>query len=145
MLLLSMPQQVFSLLLIPAHYWVVQGGSNYSLFQSTNITKSIKKLYWNRDAPLEVGMKFTSNVGGYITGLRFYKGVGGKGTHIGNLWSINGTNLASATFIDETASGWQTVTFSSPVAITANTIYVVSYFSPNGDFVYTNHFLLLTF
>jgi hypothetical protein len=43
--------------------------------------------------------------------------------------------LASATFVNETASGWQTVTLSTPVAITANTIYVVSYFSPNGDFV----------
>ena len=85
-------------------------------------------------------MKFTSSVGGYITGLRFYKGVGGKGTHIGNLWSINGTNLASATFTNETSSGWQTVTLSSPVAITANTTYVVSYFSQNGDFVKTNFF-----
>ena len=47
--------------------------------------------------------------------------------HIGNLWSANGTLLASANFTGETASGWQQVNFSSPVAITAGTTYVASY------------------
>ena len=35
-----------------------------------------------------------------------------------------------ATFQGETASGWQEVPFTSPVAISANTTYVVSYSSP---------------
>src|SRR5262249_50549936 len=30
------------------------------------------------------------------------------------------------------ASGWQQVTFANAVAITANTMYVASYFAPNG-------------
>ena len=34
-----------------------------------------------------------------------------------------GTLLASATFTNETASGWQNVLFSSPVPITAGTTY----------------------
>src|SRR6202007_2549948 len=45
------------------------------------------------------------------------------------------TLLAQATFTSETASGWQQVLFSTPVAITANTGYVVSYHSP-GFFSY---------
>lgn len=113
-------------------------GTSYSLFQSITPSSSAINNLGTGTSPLEVGMKFNSNVGGYITGLRFYKGVGGKGTHIGNLWSSNGTNLASAVFTNETASGWQTVTLSSPVAITANTTYIVSYFSQNGDFVKTD-------
>ena len=36
------------------------------------------------------------------------------------------------TFAGETASGWQQASFSTPVAITANTTYVVSYQAPNG-------------
>ena len=114
------------------------GSSNYSIFQS--VTSPSPSSNYIGTAPLEVGMKFSSSVNGYISGLRYYKGVGAQGIHIGNLWTSNGTNLASATFTGETASGWQTVSFNSPVAITANTIYVVSYFSPNGDFVYTDHF-----
>jgi hypothetical protein len=38
-----------------------------------------------------------------------------------------GTLLASATSAMETASGWQTVMFTTPVTLTANTIYVASY------------------
>ena len=38
--------------------------------------------------PVEVGVKFTSqDSNGWITGVRFYKGAGNTGTHIGNLWT----------------------------------------------------------
>src|SRR5581483_6681009 len=43
----------------------------------------------------------------------------------------------TATFSGESASGWQQVLFSSPVAITANTTYVASYFAPNGHYAVT--------
>ena len=35
----------------------------------------------------ELGVKFTSDVAGYITGIRFYKGSGNTGTHVGHLWT----------------------------------------------------------
>jgi len=79
-----------------------------------------------------VGVKFTSGVPGYITGVRFYKGTTNTGTHLGNLWTSTGTLLATVTFTNETASGWQTAYFPSPVAITANTTYVISYHAPDG-------------
>ncbi len=89
---------------------------------------------------VELGMKFRSDVAGSVTGVRFFKGVGNTGTHVGNLWSASGTLLATATFSNETASGWQQVTFSSPVAIDANTTYVVSYLAPNGHYAADNDF-----
>ncbi len=67
---------------------------------------------------LEVGVKFQSAINGYITGIRFYKSSANTGTHIGNLWTATGQLLASATFTNETASGWQQVNFSQPVPIT---------------------------
>jgi hypothetical protein len=86
---------------------------------------------------VEVGVRFRSDVSGYITGIRFYKASLNTGTHIGNLWTNTGTLLKSATFTGETASGWQQVNFSSPVAITAGTTYVASYFAPAGHFSYS--------
>ena len=83
---------------------------------------------------VEVGMKFSSDTAGTITGVRFYKSAANKGTHVGNLWTAGGSLLASATFTGETASGWQSVTFSQPVSITANTTYVVSYYAPQGHY-----------
>ena len=49
------------------------------------------------------------------------------GTHVAHLWSSSGALLASATFANETPSGWQQVNFPAPVPITANTVYVGSY------------------
>jgi phosphodiesterase/alkaline phosphatase D-like protein len=84
--------------------------------------------------PIEVGMRFRATQNGVITGLRFYKGAANTGTHVGHLWTNTGTLLATATFVDETASGWQEVMFASPVAIVANTTYVASYFAPVGRY-----------
>ena len=39
----------------------------------------------------------------------------------------DGTLLATGTFSNETASGWQELDFSSPVPVTAGTTYVASY------------------
>ncbi|MCP6759285.1 MAG: DUF4082 domain-containing protein [Fischerella sp. CENA71] len=82
----------------------------------------------------ELGVKFRSQVNGSITGIRFYKGPQNTGTHVGTLWSSNGTQLARATFTNESASGWQQVNFSNPVAITANTTYVASYHTNVGRY-----------
>ena len=82
--------------------------------------------------PLTLGVRFRSDAGGSITGIRYYKGVGNIGTHIGVLYSNSGVLLAQATFQGETASGWQTVAFTTPVAISANTTYIAAYFSPSG-------------
>jgi hypothetical protein len=81
-----------------------------------------------------VGVKFTSELDGTVTGIRFYKAIANTGTHIGNLWSSSGTLLASATFTGETASGWQQVNFSTPVAISAKTTYIASYLAPKGHY-----------
>ena len=82
----------------------------------------------------EYGVRFRSDYDGYIRGIRFYKASTNTGTHIGNLWSNTGALLATANFSNETSSGWQEVTFSNPVAITANTTYVTSYFAPTGHY-----------
>src|SRR6185295_15565650 len=58
-------------------------------------------------SPTEVGVKFKSDISGYITALKFYKSAENTGTHIGNLWTSTGTLLASATFTDESTAGWQ--------------------------------------
>ncbi len=85
-------------------------------------------------AAVELGVKFRSDTAGFIIGMRFYKSAANTGTHIGNLWSTPGHQLATATFTSETASGWQQVNFATPVAIQANTVYVASYFAPNGHY-----------
>src|ERR671910_2457348 len=85
-------------------------------------------------SPTEVGVRFRVEKYGYITGIRFYKGPLNTGVHKGSLWSRSGTLLASATFTNETASGWQQVDFASPVVVWPWTTYVASYFAPVGRY-----------
>ena len=84
--------------------------------------------------PIELGVKFRSQVGGYITGIYFYKSSENTGTHVGNLWTITGTLLSSVTFTNETASGWQYQALTSPVVIAANTTYIASYHTNVGRY-----------
>ncbi|WP_340122705.1 DUF4082 domain-containing protein [Methylobacter svalbardensis] len=105
---------------------------------SSNPTPSI--IADSDTSSVELGVKFRSNVNGFICGVRFYKGSANTATHIGKLWNSTGLLLASATFQNETASGWQQVSFASPVAITANTTYVASYLAPIGRYSANNNY-----
>ncbi len=118
---------------------VAAATTNLTIFQPTDVPATQGN---NDGTALELGVKFQSTQNGFITGIRFYKGTGTTGTHIGNLWSRTGTLLASATFTNETASGWQQVLFSDPVFINANTTYVASYFSSSGDYADTNPYFI---
>lgn len=81
-----------------------------------------------------LGTKFQSDIPGFITGARFYKASANTGTHVAALWTSTGTQLASANYSGESASGWQQVLFPTPVPIAANTTYVISYLAPNGHY-----------
>lgn len=81
-----------------------------------------------------LGTRFSSSKSGVVLGLRFYKAAGNTGTHTGTLYSSSGDVLATGTFTNETASGWQTLMFDSAVSISSNTEYVAAYHAPNGHY-----------
>ncbi len=101
---------------------------------STGVTPLPEQADGQDGSPAELGVKFRSDKYGTITALRFYKAAANTGTHTGSIWSADGQLLAQATFQSETATGWQTVTFSNPVTVEPNTTYVASYFAPRGHF-----------
>lgn len=86
------------------------------------------------DNPVQLGVKFRSDVAGTITAVRFYKSAANTGAHVATVWSSTGTLLATATFTNESASGWQQVSLATPVTVTANTIYIVSYHAVAGHY-----------
>jgi hypothetical protein len=86
------------------------------------------------DRAVELGVQFTVDVPVPVTGVRFYKAAANTGTHVGSLWSADGTLLARATFTGETASGWQRVSFSPAVNAVPGARYVASYHAPAGHY-----------
>ncbi|MCF2447194.1 DUF4082 domain-containing protein [Dyadobacter sp. CY345] len=93
---------------------------------------------FNDGQSIQLGMKFSSDVSGLVTGVRFYKNVQNIGTHTGQLYSAGGALLAQIVFSNETSEGWQQANFSSPIPISANTTYIISYHSSSGYYSSVN-------
>ncbi|PDS97366.1 adhesin, partial [Rhizobium sp. S9] len=108
----------------------VSGPSYTSLFGSG--TPAVVNT--NDTSAVELGFKFQTSVAGTVTGIRFYKGSQDTGTHTGSLWSSTGTRIATLTFTNETASGWQTAYFTSPVSLTVGQTYTASYHTNTGHY-----------
>jgi LmbE family N-acetylglucosaminyl deacetylase len=134
---------------VPASASVTVSGGNV-----TGINFSISESVFTTQTPVltgksdgsssnhELGMLFQSAIAGNITGVRFWKDANETGTHTGHIWSSTGTLLATVTFTSETASGWQVQSLATPLAIAANTPYVVSVNTGNTYYVDTYSGLL---
>lgn len=83
--------------------------------------------------PVSVGLRFSTDSDGFVTGLRYYRAAANTGTHTGSLYSTGGIKLAGLTFTDS-GTGWQTATFSGPVAVTAGTSYIAQVYMPDGHY-----------
>jgi large repetitive protein len=87
---------------------------------------------------ITLGVKFRAAFDGTISAIRYFAATSDNTPgHIVKLWTLDGTPLGIATQVGLSTGGqWNEVTFSAPVSITANTIYVATYYSPN--FWYTS-------
>ncbi|TAY06877.1 DUF4082 domain-containing protein (plasmid) [Rhizobium leguminosarum] len=112
------------------------GGTTSSLFTGAD-TSGVAAA--NDANSVELGVKFIASASGQITGLTYYRSAQDSGTHVGSLWTVSGQLLAQATFINETASGWQTVSFTQPINVAAGATYVASYHS-NGFYSATANY-----
>lgn len=91
-----------------------------------------------------LGTLFSADTDGYIYGIRWYfPGSLPNGSVIGLLYSFTsntaGTELARVT-INGTSSGWQEITFASPVAISANASYVAAVWTQDNYVGYAGEF-----
>ena len=72
---------------------------------------------YNDGVSYELGTRLYSDTAGQITAIRFWKSSSESGTHVGHIWSSTGSLLATVTFANETASGWQQQALSTPLAV----------------------------
>ena len=111
--------------------------SSYSFWNSSARPATITD---DDRSAVELGVKFKATVSGQITAIRYYKGPDNDGTHTAHLFSSGGTQHATATFTNETASGWQEVKLSSPVNVVAGQTYVAAYHAPTGEYSATSNY-----
>ena len=106
-----------------------------SIWQNGTPTGAVGRGRYQRGEP---GRAVPVRGSGFITGVRFYKEADNTGAHIGSLWTRPGRCWPRGTFSGESASGWQELDFSSPVAVTAGTTYVASYHTNTGHYATTS-------
>ena len=125
-----------------SHSWsfttAAPGGCPCTIFPETALPEVANDP--NTSTPIELGVKFRVDTSGFITALRFYKGIDNVGPHVGHLWTGNGTLLAEATFAPGISFGWQEVLLDQPVAVSPGTTYVASYHTSVGRFSKTVNF-----
>jgi hypothetical protein len=74
----------------------------------------------------ELGTRFTVNTTTSLTALKFWKDAQETGTHVGRVWNAAGTQLASVTYQNESASGWQRQALGSPLTLNPGQVYTMS-------------------
>lgn len=115
--------------------------TDYTIFNPSDIPNTTLT---NDAQSVEVGVKVRSTEPGLIKAIRYYKGVGTTGVHVGHIWSSTGNLLATATFANETASGWQEAVLDVPVILPPDVTLVASVFSPSGDYAFTANYFTST-
>ena len=84
--------------------------------------------------PLEAGTRFSSTVGGRVTGIQYYRAPGSTDTPVTvSMWDLAGYKLAMVTAAAG-ASGLQSIPLPTPVVIDAATSYRVSITIPPTGF-----------
>jgi len=80
--------------------------------------------------PTTVGVRFSSSRAGKVTAIRYYAASTNTARTV-KLWAPDGTLMGTAT-TTQTAAGWRTATFATPVGVNAGTTYTASTFAPVG-------------
>ncbi len=105
--------------------------SDFSLWTDATVPGSPN--FVDVGGPVELGVKFKTDVAGSITGLRFYRGTSSVGPYVGSLWSNTGGLLAQATF-SVSSTGWQEIIFPTAITISPDTTYIASYHTGGGGY-----------
>jgi hypothetical protein len=93
----------------------------------TLLTTQVPAAAFTDGVPYELGVRIVPDIAGQFTAVRFWKTANETATtHVGHVWSGTGQLLATVTFTNESASGWQQQALATPLAVTANVQYVVS-------------------
>ncbi|BAZ48138.1 Ig domain protein group 1 domain protein [Nostoc sp. NIES-4103] len=94
------------------------------------------------DKPVELGVKFRTDVDGEVTAIRFYRIVPIDSGYTVNLWSATGQLLGSGVAVEgqSPTPGWQTIQLYPPVPIKANQFYTASYYASKGRYTVTENF-----
>ncbi len=100
---------------------VISSGALNSIFTTETPTRA------ETDGPYEMGIQFTVSQNAKLEYIRYYRSANETGAHVGHLWnSTTNALIATATFENETAVGWQYAKLLTDVFLEPGITYVAS-------------------
>jgi len=121
---------------VPLLVIVVTVAAGNSFAQTTFGASTPTVVDGGNPTPAVLDLKIFSDVPGGVLGCSFYKAPANIGVHVVSLWDSAGKVLATQAATAETASGKQSVLFSSPVSIASKQTVICGYFAPQGHYSY---------
>ena len=110
--------------------------------QSYSLWGAVVKVAESDMQPVELGMKFRSDVDGSVSAVRFFRTVPVDSGYTVHIWSETGELLGMANAFEgqQPTPGWQTVEVYPPVAVKAGVTYVASYYASKGQYSFSQDF-----
>lgn len=91
------------------------------------------------DSAVNLAVRFTVSVAGWITHIRYWKSAANTGTHIVHLWET-GAIKTTDTALLEVDDAWNEVALSVPFAISTGIEYMASYHTEVGHYAVDAHY-----
>ena len=112
-----------------------QGTTTYRIYESATPPTTAA----NDFAAVTLGVEFYVTSDATLTEIRWWQPDPGGPTNTsprqGRVWRVSDvTSLGTTPSVTPSGSGWQTLTFATPVALAANTRYRVGVYHPNGGY-----------
>ncbi len=114
--------------------------------QSYSLWGTVGKVEESDTQPVELGVKFRSDVDGKVSAVRFYRAVPIASGYSVHVWSATGELLGKGVAIEgqQPTPGWQTIQVYPPVPITAGRTYIASYYASEGQYSVAENFFTNT-
>lgn len=91
------------------------------------------------DSAVNLAVRFTVSVAGWITHIRYWKSAANTGTHVVHLWET-GAIKTTDTALVEVDDAWNEVALSVPFAISTGIEYMASYHTEVGHYAVDAHY-----
>ncbi len=104
--------------------------------QSYSLWGAVGKVEESDTQPVELGVKFRTDVDGSVSAVRFFRAVPIDSGYTVHVWSETGELLGKGAAFEgqQPTPGWQTIQVYPPVAVKAGVTYVASYYASKGQY-----------
>lgn len=125
---------------------LAQDSTNISALDTSTYSALTGTVETSDTQPIELGVKFRTDVSGQVSAVRFYRDVPIDSGYTVHLWTVTGELRGTGVAVEGQGPtpGWQTIQLYQAVPIVAGQTYIASYYASQGRYTVSNNFFTQT-